>query len=75
MANVYFKCYWSLNCRCYVIAYRWRKQTKHVFFSTLPLRPNSYVEVIPHWIKLKYEKLSEGELMATLLGRMNTDEI
>ena len=39
------------------------------------LRPNSYVEVIPHRIKLRWEKFLKFELNATLMPCMNPNKI
>ena len=39
------------------------------------LRSNSYVEVIPHRIKLREENFSKFELNATLMRYMNPNKI
>ena len=41
----------------------------------MAIRPDSYVEVIPHQIKLKEEKFSNWELNATLMQCMNPHKI
>ena len=41
------------------------------YFFMICLRPNSYVEVIPHRTKLKFEKFSKCGLKVTLMRCIN----